>query len=171
MVPSAAPTPLETVYRQHVAMVRSRAYRLLLDHALAEDVTQETFMAFIAYRAKHAVTAGEGALLYVMATRIAISHLRKRTRTPILHYEDFMSADLQRLDDLDLKLSVRQIVAAMQADEAQAGALFYGDGHTQEEVADAQHTSLRTAGRRLRQFRQRLRTLLLREQPGAGGAR
>jgi len=146
----------DLLVRQNQSMLRGFLRRLTRgDHALADDLAQETFLE--AWR-KIAQFRGDGAFGGWL-TRIGWSRflMEARKRKPEL-LEDLPEAATETSPDakLDLESAMRRISAAERA----ALTLCYALGHSQEEAADILDMPLGTVKSHVLRGREKLRALL-----------
>ena len=155
------------LYQAYGKAVYSLAYRILQNSALAEEVTQDTFLKIWQQRTKWDPEKGKlKSWLLTIAHYTAIDCFRRERRQPILHpdsienMEEMISAtqtDIPWQDGTVLKMLITQL-----SDEQSfliELAFFRGMSHSQ--IADETQIPLGTVKTRLRTAIQRLRELWL----------
>ncbi|MBU2501615.1 RNA polymerase sigma factor [bacterium] len=157
------PAAERALYGAHVDRVYRLAFRMTGDAALAEDLTQDTFIRAFDRLEDFRSDGPFGAWLHRIATSVICSALRKRKR--IMDFETARD-DLAHLSgtgpDLDPDLSRRLDRAVTQLDDDQRLVLVMHDveGYTHQEIAAAMGTPVGTAKARLSRARRKLRDLL-----------
>ena len=143
----------EFIYQQYLSMVQRRALSLLKDSAMAEDVTQETFVRFIQYAQRQEVRH-IAAFLYKTATRVGLERMRSQGRRGIVVQleADSVSRGPWALED---KLALEKVLALVDLETAQIAALYYLDGMTQDEVGEMMNIPSRTISSHLQHFCER----------------
>ncbi len=176
----AYPMAVETeevadLYRRCAAAVHRRAFAILRDEEEAYDVTQETFVGYLRARPGLRGEAQPFTVLYQIATYQALDRLRRRAR---------WSGVLRSIDVPDEEEKERPDPphAVVDSDEARVGAamdlavltrgedkdvltaayLYFVEGYTTEEIAQAIDFSRKTVGRMLVRFADRARARLSR---------
>jgi RNA polymerase sigma factor (sigma-70 family) len=133
-----------------------QAHRILGCQDQAQDVAQETLVAFLSSR--RANISHPEAFVYRAATNRALNLLRnKRRRQEILY-----AARSEETHDinLEMRMAARQLLAEAPADEARVAACFYFDGMDQKEIAEVLDIHPRAVSRKLARFQQRGRKQL-----------
>ena len=159
---------LTSIYRKYVGMVRHRAYAVVRDEALSDDVTQETFLRFIRYAQDQEVRS-PGALLYRIATNAGIQRLRHRNDH--VPSEDMDLAAAAPAVSAEDQLILEDILKHSDPDEAAMAMMYFVDDMSQDDIAVVCGLSRRTVGYRLRNFCDRAQRLttkpvnLLRKAP------
>ncbi len=172
---------LAQIYDRYHRQVFSLAVRILADHVLAEDTTQEVFLAL--WRDPHKFDAAKGAFgswllalahhRSVDAVRREESQRRRRDRLveldpPALLGEDPSDLALQRLAGADVRTALSELPTV----QREALTLAYFGGYTQREVAALTGAPLGTVKTRMLAGMRRLRQVLdgtLGDLPSAGG--
>jgi len=150
---------IAAVYRRHIVMVRRCAERIVLDRAAAEDVAQETFVKFLEYGAKGGSARDTAALLYRIATNLALTRIRTaKRRRELLDRERNNRARVE--STADDRLSMQRVLGGVSEEEARIALSYYVEGLEQEEIAELLSMERRTVGRRLESFRSQARRLL-----------
>lgn len=155
---------LEATVALYGPRVMAVARRILRNEAMAEEVAQETFLAF--WRNPAAFLPEKGSLgvwLASVARNKAIDLVRKEERRS-LGVSDLADLDLSQIlvegPDADLALTVRQAVSELTSLQREALFLAYFEGLTYREVAVRLGVPEGTAKTRLRDALGRLRQAL-----------
>ena len=124
----------ELYEREYNAVYRS-INAVVLDPALAEDLTQETFVR--AYRARNSYkpTAPPGAWLHRIGVNLAISQLRRQRLARLLPGRLYTPADGRDYDQAEARNVVEQALAGLSPKLRAAVVLHYYQGFSREEVA------------------------------------
>lgn len=159
---------LAEVYAEHAAFVLALARRVTASATLAEDVTQEVFVAL--WERPHAFDPCRGSLrswLGVLTHRRSVDRVRRETTAR--RYETRRATTAPPPPETDiadaataalLAERVRQAVAALPDDQRRAVELAYFGGKTYVEVAEALGIPEGTAKSRLRLAMRRLAVAL-----------
>jgi RNA polymerase sigma-70 factor (ECF subfamily) len=147
-------TPQQAFDAHHQSVYRF-AFRLTRDAGLAEDITQECFLAYV--RAPARVDPKRGTVktyLFAIARNLVLKHYRD-------------TRESEPLDDLvedrfrpDLAAAVEQAVASLPPLQQEAVVLFEYEGFTLEEIAGISGCDAGTVKSRLHRARERLKRLL-----------
>ena len=152
---------VDALYRKYGPMVLRRCRRLLVDEEQAQDAMQETFVKVLRYQGTLHDKA-PSSMLYTIATNVCLNMIRTRHRRPqsageetlerIASAEDVESRALDRytLDGIFRRERVSTRTMAV---------LHYVDGMTLEEVAGQVGLSVSGVRKRLRQLKERTRSL------------
>ena len=153
-------TPQQAFDQYHQA-VFSFAYRLTRRQDLAEDLTQECFLALL--RAPERFDESRGTMktyLFSIARNLALKQYRDhRTEEPL----DDPEAAVERADPmaaLELASAVAEAVAGLPLLQQEAVVLFEYERFTLEEIAQIVGTDAGTVKSRLHRARERLRRVL-----------
>jgi len=124
----------ELYEREYTAVYRS-ILGVVLEPALAEDLTQEAFVR--AYRAKNTYkpTAPPGAWLHRIAVNLAISQLRRQRLARLLPGRLYTPPDARDYDQADARNVIEQALEVLTPKLRAAVVLHYYQGFTREEVA------------------------------------
>jgi RNA polymerase sigma-70 factor, ECF subfamily len=152
-------TPKQAFEQYHRA-VYSFSYRLTRREDLAEDVTQECFLALV--RAPHRFDETRGNLktyLFSIARNLALKQYRDgRAEEPL---DDSGAPDaVDPGGDLELSTAVATAVAGLPLLQQEALILFEYEGATLEEIAQIVSADVGTVKSRLHRARERLRRTL-----------
>ena len=155
------PQQFSRAFDEHRRSVFATALRVVGDHALASDVTQDVFMRL--WRRPGSFDANRadlGTYLRLIARSRAIDLLREgqsRSRTAD-RFKVVVAETEPRTDDRpemaverdDDRASVRAALGELPLPQRQALVLAYWGGLTAEEIADREHIPLGTAKSRIR---------------------
>lgn len=143
--------------RQHQSSVRGFLRRLTKgNHALADDLAQETFLA--AYR-KIAQFQGQGSFtgwLYAIAWSRFLMETRKRKLEPLDDMDERVAPEC----DPAIKLDLEKAMALLRAPERAALTLCFAMGMPHEEAATAMGIPLGTLKSHVARGREKLKNLL-----------
>jgi RNA polymerase sigma-70 factor (ECF subfamily) len=164
---------LGELYDRYGRLVYSLAVRMVGEHNLAEEITQDVFVLVWHKAYTYQPDLGKVATwLTSMARNRTIDMLRRQKVRPEGHRAEW--TDGTAADQLDLKLEtqveheqgVRRLHAAMASlppEQLKVVAMAYFGGLSHQEIADALGDPLGTVKTRLRLGMQKLRTLLVDE--------
>ncbi|GIU92746.1 MAG: RNA polymerase sigma factor SigK [Acidimicrobiia bacterium] len=130
---------LESVFELYGGAVKAIALRVLRDEALAEDVTQDVFLAF--WRAPHRYDAMRGSLrtyLVTMAHRRAVDTVRSEVARSRREIRDPRAVEPTIDEEVwarSLSETVREALGSLSPDEREAITLAYMGGLSYAEVA------------------------------------
>ena len=134
-------------------------YMKLRDRALAEDLTQETFIKFFESKDYHSI-GKEMAYLYTIARNLCIDYFRKQKEELI---ED-LPAKIQEMPDSSDKvesivdqLSIEQALDSLTADEREAVVLRFSGELSVEDIAKTMGISRFAVRRRISSALEKLR--------------
>ncbi len=147
-------TPEQAFDAHHQSVFRF-AYRLTRDAGLAEDITQECFLAFL--RSPGRLDPSRGTIktyLFAIARNLALKHHRDTRESELLD-----EVAVERFSP-DLAAAVEQAVASLPALQQEALVLFEYEGLTLEEIAQVAGCDAGTVKSRLHRARERLRRIL-----------
>jgi RNA polymerase sigma-70 factor (ECF subfamily) len=149
-------TPQKAFDEYHQA-VYSFAYRLTCRAEVAEDITQECFLALV--RAPQRFDPSRGNMkvyLFSIARNLALKLYRDdREEQPVEDAEDRMSIDPR--GSLEISSAVAAAVASLPPLQQEAVILFEYEGVTLEEIAQIVGADVGTVKSRLHRARERLR--------------
>ena len=157
-------TPEQAFDRYHQSVFRF-AWRLTRRADLAEDITQECFLAFLRAPGRLDETRGGcKTYLFAIARNLALKHYRDtRVEEPL---EDTAAESLPGRPEgggdfsPDLATAVAQAVAELPALQQEAVVLFEYEGFTLEEIAQVTGAEAGTIKSRLHRARERLKRAL-----------
>ncbi|MCU0696631.1 MAG: sigma-70 family RNA polymerase sigma factor [Myxococcaceae bacterium] len=155
------------LYRRFAPAVFRRAAALLGgDEAAAQDITQEVFLAFFRNEGRLRGEASPFTVLYQMATYQAVDRLRHRARwhgTLKALPDDEAALDevaqLPATESATARVDAMHDLALLTKGEDEqtltCAVLYFVEGYTTEEVAQALDLSRKTVGRALAAFAER----------------
>lgn len=153
--------------------VYALAYRIMADHASADDAAQETFIT--AYRSLNGYRGGSfRAWLFRIATNTCYDELRRRKRRPAASFEELPGADSddgptlpaasptpeQAAQQSELHRAIEQCIQALQPDQRLVLILSDVEGLNYQEIADSAGVNLGTVKSRLSRARASVRLCL-----------
>jgi RNA polymerase sigma-70 factor (ECF subfamily) len=147
-------TPQQAFDAHHQSVYRF-AYRLTRDPALAEDVVQESFLAFV--RAPERVDPARGSVktyLFAIARNLVLKHYRDTREVELLD-----ELPVERFSP-DLAAAVEQAIASLPPLQQEAVILFEYEGFTLDEIARVTGGDAGTVKSRLHRARERLKRIL-----------
>lgn len=151
-------TPREAFDRYHQAVYRF-VYRLTAREDLAEDITQECFLAFV--RAPQRYDPARGSVktyLFSIARHLALKQYRDDREHARLDVEEPATAAPDGA--WEISSAVARAVAALPTLQRESLILFEYEGFTLEEIADVVSADVGTVKSRLHRARERLRQTL-----------
>jgi RNA polymerase sigma-70 factor (ECF subfamily) len=152
-------TPQQAFEQYHRA-VYSFSYRLTRREDLAEDVTQECFLALV--RTPHRFDEARGTLktyLFSIARNLALKQYRdQRAEEPLDDAEAPDAAD--PAGSIEISTVVSSAIAGLPLLQQEALILFEYEGATLEEIAQIVGADIGTVKSRLHRARERLRRVL-----------
>ena len=158
---------------QYQELVFNVAYRIMNDPAVAEDVTQETFIT--AYQSLKTFRGGSfKSWLMRVATNRCYDELRRRKRRPQTSQDEIMDANESfaflrsptegpeaHRQRVELALAIEQCLKELPDDQRIVTVLGDVEGYDYEEIATITKVSLGTVKSRLSRARAKLRDCLL----------
>ena len=151
-------TPREAFDKYHQAVYRF-AYRLMAREDLAEDITQECFLAFV--RNPQRYDASRGPLktyLFAIARHLALKQYRDQRPDELLEEDAMGGAGPEGA--WEISSAVARAVAELPQLQREAVVLFEYEGFTLEEIASVVSADVGTVKSRLHRARERLRRSL-----------
>lgn len=150
----------ENAFDQHHQAVYSFAYRLTRRPEIAEDITQECFLALV--RAPQRFDPSRGSMkvyLFSIARNLALKQYRdEHPGEPLDGADEFVGTDPR--GRLELSSAVAAAVAGLPRLQQEALILFEYEGVTLEEIARIVGADTGTIKSRLHRARTRLRRIL-----------
>lgn len=153
------------LYDAHVGRIFRLAYRMTGESALAEDLTQDTFIRAFGRLADFRGDGPFGGWLHRIATSVIYSALRKRQR--IRQYEVgevdpaiLESATAKAEPDRELRRRLDAAIETLDVNSRMVFVMHDLEGYTHPEIAEAMDTPVGTAKARLSRAREKLRALL-----------
>ena len=134
-------------------------YMKLRDRALAEDLTQETFIKFFESKDYHSI-GKEMAYLYTIARNLCIDYFRKQKEELI---EDLpakiqeMPESRDKVESIVDQLSIEQALDSLTADEREAVVLRFSGELSVEDIAKTMGISRFAVRRRISSALEKLR--------------
>ena len=134
-------------------------YMKLRDRALAEDLTQETFIKFFESKDYHSI-GKEMAYLYTIARNLCIDYFRKQKEELI---EDLptkiqeMPESRDKVEDIVDRISIEQALDSLTADEREAVVLRFSGELSVEDIAKTMGISRFAVRRRISSALEKLR--------------
>lgn len=134
-------------------------YMKLRDRALAEDLTQETFIKFFESKDYHSI-GKEMAYLYTIARNLCIDYFRKHKDELI---EDLpakiqeMPESRDKVEDIVDRISIEQALDSLTADEREAVVLRFSGELSVEDIAKTMGISRFAVRRRISSALEKLR--------------
>jgi RNA polymerase sigma-70 factor, ECF subfamily len=154
-------TALLELHRRYVNLVFSIALHVLHDHAAAEEVVQDVFLAVWRRAATYDPARGTvGTWLITLGRYRAIDHLRRQQRQPLVAHDMAEQPTDEAALDAD-HLDLQQALCALPAEQRACLDLIYFGGLTHYEVAERLQVPLGTVKSRVRLALERLRRALL----------
>ncbi len=146
----------ESAFDQYSQTVYSFLYRLTRRADLAEDLAQETFLAFVRAPGRFDPARGKvKTYLFSIARNLALNHYRDSREDQMDDDEPSLSADPR--PGLDIGSAVAQALAVLPHLQQEALILFEYEGATLEEIAQIVGADTGTVKSRLHRARERLR--------------
>jgi RNA polymerase sigma-70 factor (ECF subfamily) len=141
----------EELVRSSQAEVYRFALHLTHDHALAEDVTQETFLRAFRFIRGYRGAQRFGSWLFAIARNCSMDALRKRGRIATMPEQD-----LRTTPDASVRAELDAALAAVSADHREAFLLVEVFGLSYQETADVLGVAVGTVKSRMFRARQAL---------------
>lgn len=157
------PAAERALYEQHVGRVYRMAYRMTGDEALAEDVTQDTFVRAFGRLGEFGFRSRFSTWLHAITTSVALNVLRTRRRT---RDHERAADDLDRLavathdGDRALRIALHRAIDTLNDDMRATFVLHDLEGYTHTEVAEMLGVEEGTSKARLSRARAKLRAVL-----------
>ena len=128
-------TQFEALYEREYTSVFRSILGIVLDAAMAEDLTQETFIRAYRARYKYKPTAPPGAWLHRIGVNLAISHLRRQRLARLLPGRLYSPPEGRDYDQADARSVVTNALGVLTPKLRAAVMLHFYQGFTREEVA------------------------------------
>jgi len=145
------------IYREYYAMVWGQALRILANRSAAEDVAQDVFVRFLKFRQRGDVERQASAILFRMATNVALNKLRDEKRTVLGTDTETFTATSGSQEDV---LALRKVLMRSRDEDGQIACYYYLSGMNQDEIAELLGLERREVGRKLERFRERAKRML-----------
>jgi RNA polymerase sigma factor (sigma-70 family) len=164
---------IRALYREYGRLVYAVAHRVLGQHDLAEEATQQTFVRAWQAAERIDVDRDPAPWLATIARRVAIDVHRREARRPTSALHDIAADDPALvslppdLDALDAVWHVRRAIDELPIEEATVIRLQHLDGFTQEQISRELGIALGTVKSRSHRAHRKLAALLghLRSRP------
>ena len=151
------------LYDRHVDMVFRLAYRMSGDEAMAEELTQDSFLRAFDRLDDWRADAPFGAWLRAVAVSVVLNGLRgarrRRDRETLVPDAEVLGRS-EPPADVDLRRVLDHAVEALPEDHRLVFVMHEMEGYTHQEIAAALGTREGTAKARLSRARAKLRDLL-----------
>src|SRR5436305_5655958 len=128
-------TQFEALYEREYTSVFRSILGIVLEPAMAEDLTQETFVRAYRARDKYKPTAPPGAWLHRIGVNLAISHLRRQRLSRLLPGRLYTPPEGRDYDQAEARSVVGQALEVLTPKLRAAVVLHFYQGFTREEVA------------------------------------
>ena len=155
--------------RRHHARLHAHAWRILMDSSAAEDVAQEVFLKLWSGSARF--DAARGALvpwLLRITTNACLDARRRLKSIAPLEDAEIIADSAPGPEALAEQQLLMSRMATMPPRQRSALALFYLEGFTMAEIAEALETNAKAVEGLLSRGREGLRALVAEDQPFAG---
>jgi RNA polymerase sigma factor (sigma-70 family) len=164
---------VRALYREYGRLVYAVAYRVLGQHDLAEEATQQTFVSAWQAADRFDVDRDAASWLATIAKRAAIDIYRREARRSAVALSQVAADDPALvtlppdLDTLDAVWHVRRAIDALPPEEATIVRMQHLDGMTQSEISEELDLALGTVKSRSHRAHRKLAAMLghLRSQP------
>ncbi len=144
----------EVLYRRHVGRVFALCLRLLIDHDLAEDMTQEAFIQAWKFRGESAF----GSWLYRIATNTVLSHMRRQK--PFKNSLDADEIDFEYRETQAEQIGLEQAIGKLPDGARTVFVLYSLEGYTHDEISRALAIAPGSSKAQLHRARQLLKAQL-----------
>ncbi len=157
---------LKSLYSQYAPAIFRRARKLLDDEAEAADVTQEVFLDYLRQSSRWTGAAAPFTVLYQMATYQSFDRLRKRARwSGQLRAIEFdegaedpafeVASPVEPMARVEAAKDLALLTSGEDEQTMTIAVLYFVEGHSTLEIADALDLSRKTVGRVLKAFSER----------------
>ena len=152
------------VYDRYSGQVYSLAWSMLRDASVAQEITQDVFLAI--WRGADAFDLGRGTArswILSLAHHKSVDAVRRWRRAITAPLSEGIRDDADVVEEAMRKVDsagVQDALRALSADQREAIVLAYYGGYTQREIADRLRTPLGTVKTRIRDGLLRLREML-----------
>jgi len=167
------PAAERALYEQHVGRVYRMAHRMTGDAALAEDVTQDTFVRAFGRLDEFEFRSQFSTWLHAITTNVALNVLRthRRTRDHEQPTEELGRLPVATHDgDRALRIALHRAIDTLNDDMRATFVLHDLEGYTHTEVAEMLGVEEGTSKARLSRARAKLRAVLADEDTRASRA-
>jgi len=150
---------VEELYREYGGLVYRRCLRLLRDREEALSGVQEVFLRLMGRMEKEIELGAPRRYLYTAATNYCLNRIRDRK--PMADLCDFPELATSESDDparlAELRAYISLTLEGLTETERLVLYMYYGDGMTQEEIAEAVDLSRKTVLEMLARLKETLR--------------
>ena len=167
LIESAAardPAAEKALYEAHVERIFRLAYRMTGDSALAEDLTQDTFLRAFDRLDTFRRESAFGTWLHSIAVSVILNGMRKvrmlRTRETSLDNSAVAWLPGPRQPDTELKLTLQRTIDALDPDQKMVLVMHDMEGYKHHEIAEIMGIRTGTSKARLSRARAGLRRVL-----------
>ena len=160
------PEAVRALYRDYGRLVYAVAHRVLGQHELAEEATQQTFVRAWQAAERVDVDRDPAPWLATIARNVAIDIHRREARRPtkplaeVAEGDRAMATPPPDVERLDAVWQVREAIEALPAEEASVVRLQHLEGLTHSEIADRLGIAVGTVKSRSHRAHHRLAGLL-----------
>ena len=148
----------EVLYRRHVGRVFALCLRLLNDHDLAEDMTQEAFIQAWKSLAKFRGESAFGSWLYRIATNTVLSYMRRQK--PFKNSLDADEMDFEYRETQAEQIGLEQAIGKLPDGARTVFVLYSLEGYTHDEISRALAIAPGSSKAQLHRARQLLKVQL-----------
>ena len=157
-----------TLVRRHTPRVRTIVYPMVLNHADADDVTQEAMVKVVASLETFKGGAAFSTWVHRVAVNTALNFIKRRKRRAVesegmdalAQVEDTAARPLEKLEAEELDAAVSRAMSKLSAEQRLAVSLVILQGMDEREAAAVAGCPAATLRWRLHAARKRLKTLL-----------
>ncbi len=128
-------TQFQQLYTREYTSVFRSVRGMVFDTAVAEDLTQETFIRAYRARASYRPSAPPGAWLHRIAVNITISWLRRQKLARLIAPKLLQQPNSADYDRVEAKTVLEKALARLSPKVRAAVVLHYYHGYTRDEVA------------------------------------
>ena len=153
----------DALFERYGPMVFRRASYLLGNRDDAEEATQEVFIRALKSRERFEKRSEVSTWLYRITTNYCLNLIRNRKRRREL-FEEHVAPPAPIAPAPQKMLLVRQILAEVEEDIAQAAIYVFVDGLTHQEASEVLGVSRRTVGNLLTRFTERAAAFLAQKE-------
>ncbi len=155
------------IYLRYVGEVTRTVGRYMGPGSHVEDAVQEAFIELHKSLGKVSEPERFGGWVHRVARNVAISHVRKRSRSVNLVTLQALKEPTNLWRRLKAREKLRAFYAALDClseEQREALIMYEIEGHTLQEIADARNTSINTIASRVRRGREQMVKILKRVQ-------
>jgi len=153
---------------RHHARCFTLAWRVLNDRAEAEDAVQDAFLKIWTHSARFDPSRGQfSAWLTRIVTNCALDRRRLVKNVTALDEATWVEDDQPRADRLAESGDLHQLMARMPPRQRSAISLFYIEGYSMNEIAEAMHSNVKAVESMLSRGRHALKELIAKQEHAA----